>query len=174
MLKNSSKKINFIPKNPKFPSFHSSFPSRNDFLIKVFFTIQMSLGVFMSKISHRNESHKILIFAALTFISLIFRDEISYAKYVALLDKLKDVKKSPFFSTVSTSRETTFERVSRNPSRVLIVEHSHFYFLTDTHSFYSDGLRQIFDNFPRINHKFSEKLFSKFLKFLNSRSVSTY
>jgi hypothetical protein len=39
-------------------------------------------------------------FAALTFISLIFRYEILYAKYVDLLDKLKEVKKSQFFSTV--------------------------------------------------------------------------
>jgi hypothetical protein len=36
----------------------------------------------------------------LTFISLIFRYAISYAKYVDLLDKLKEVKKSQFFSTV--------------------------------------------------------------------------
>jgi hypothetical protein len=32
--------------------------------------------------------------------SLIFRYEILYAKYVELLDKLKEVKKSQFFSTV--------------------------------------------------------------------------
>jgi hypothetical protein len=37
---------------------------------------------------------------ALTFISLIFRYEILYAKYVDLLDKLKKVKNSQFFSTV--------------------------------------------------------------------------
>jgi uncharacterized protein YlbG (UPF0298 family) len=60
----------------------------------------MSLGVFQSKISHGNESRKILLFAALTFISLIFRYEILYAKYVDLLDKLREVKKSEFFSTV--------------------------------------------------------------------------
>jgi hypothetical protein len=45
MLKHSSEKLNFIPKkkrkerqshrNPKFSGYHSSFPSRNDFLIKV-------------------------------------------------------------------------------------------------------------------------------------------
>jgi hypothetical protein len=64
------------------------------------FTIQMSLGVFQNKISHENESHKILIFVALTFISLIFRKEILYAKYVDLLDKLEEFKKSPLFSTV--------------------------------------------------------------------------
>jgi hypothetical protein len=34
------------------------------------------------------------------FISLIFRNEILYAKYVDLLDKLKEVEKSSFFSTV--------------------------------------------------------------------------
>jgi hypothetical protein len=58
------------------------------------FTIQMSLGVIQS---NGNESRKILIFAALTFISRIFRYEILFAKYVNLLDKLKEVKKSPFF-----------------------------------------------------------------------------
>jgi hypothetical protein len=36
----------------------------------------------------------------LTFISLIFRYEILYAKYVDLFDKLKEVKNSQFFSTV--------------------------------------------------------------------------
>jgi hypothetical protein len=45
MLKHSSEKLIFIPKkkrnerqsrrNPKFSGYHSSFPSRNDFLIKV-------------------------------------------------------------------------------------------------------------------------------------------
>jgi hypothetical protein len=58
------------------------------------FTIQMSLGVIQS---NENESRKILIFAALTFISRIFRYKILFAKYVDLLDKLKEVKKSPFF-----------------------------------------------------------------------------
>jgi hypothetical protein len=61
------------------------------------FTIQMSLEVFQS---NGNESRKILLFAVLTFISLISRYEILYAKYVDLLDKLKEVKKSQFFSTV--------------------------------------------------------------------------
>jgi hypothetical protein len=41
-----------------------------------------------------------LLFAALAFISHIFRYENLYAKYVDLLDKLKEVKKSLFFSTV--------------------------------------------------------------------------
>jgi hypothetical protein len=54
----------------------------------------MSLGVFLS---NGNESRKILIFAAITFISLIFWYEVLYAKYVDLLDKPKEVKKSPFF-----------------------------------------------------------------------------
>jgi uncharacterized protein YlbG (UPF0298 family) len=57
----------------------------------------MSLGVFQS---NENESRKILLFVALTFISLIFRYEILYAKNLDLLDKLKKVKKSQFFSTV--------------------------------------------------------------------------
>jgi hypothetical protein len=56
----------------------------------------MSLEVFQSKIFHENESRKILIFAALTFISLIFRYEILHAKY-DLSDKIKEVKKSLFF-----------------------------------------------------------------------------
>jgi uncharacterized protein YlbG (UPF0298 family) len=60
----------------------------------------MSLGVFQS---NGNESRKIFIFAALTFISLIFRYEILYAIYVELLDKLKEVKKSQFFSSVKRS-----------------------------------------------------------------------
>jgi uncharacterized protein YlbG (UPF0298 family) len=54
----------------------------------------MSLGVFQR---NGNDSRKILIFAALTFISLIFRYEFLYVKYLDLLDKLKEVKKSPFF-----------------------------------------------------------------------------
>jgi hypothetical protein len=58
------------------------------------FTIQMSLVVFQS---NGNASRKIWIFAALTFISLIFWHEILYGKYVDLFDKLKEVKKSPFF-----------------------------------------------------------------------------
>jgi hypothetical protein len=57
----------------------------------------MLLGVFQS---NGNESRKIFIFAALAFISVIFRYEILYGKYVDLLDKLKEVKKSQFFSTV--------------------------------------------------------------------------
>jgi hypothetical protein len=50
----------------------------------------MSLGVFQS---NGNESRKVLILAALTFISLIFWYEILYAS----LDKLKEVKKIPIF-----------------------------------------------------------------------------
>jgi hypothetical protein len=110
MLKHSSEKLNFIPKKKRNErqSRRQSKVFRLPFLIsqqKRFFdqssfTIQMSLGVFQSKISHGNESRKILLFAALTFISLIFRYEIFYAKYVDLLDKLKEVKKSQFFSTV--------------------------------------------------------------------------
>jgi hypothetical protein len=61
------------------------------------FTIQMSLGVFQSEISHENESRIISLLTALTFISLIFRYEILHAKYMG---KLKEVKKSQFFSTV--------------------------------------------------------------------------
>jgi uncharacterized protein YlbG (UPF0298 family) len=40
---------------------------------------------------------KILIYPALTFISLMFRYEILYAKYVELSDKLKEIKKCNFF-----------------------------------------------------------------------------
>jgi hypothetical protein len=49
---------------------------------------------------HGNESRKILIFAALTFISHTFRYEILYAKSVDLLYKPKEVKICQFFSTV--------------------------------------------------------------------------
>jgi uncharacterized protein YlbG (UPF0298 family) len=87
---------------PKCSGFNSSFPSRNDFLIKNFFTIQMSLEVFQS---NGNESRKILIFAALTFISLISRYGILYAKYVDLLDKVREVKKNPIFPTVQKCRQ---------------------------------------------------------------------
>jgi hypothetical protein len=106
MLKHSSEKLNFIPKKKRNErlSRRKSKNFRLPFLIsqqkRLFdqnsFTIQMSLGVFMSKISHGNERRKILIFAALTFISLIFLYEILYAKYVDLLDKLKEVKKYSF------------------------------------------------------------------------------
>jgi hypothetical protein len=49
------------------------------------------------------------LFAALTFISLIFRYEILYAKYVDLLDKLKEAKKSQFFSTVKRWEENRWK-----------------------------------------------------------------
>jgi hypothetical protein len=96
MLKHSPKKLNFIPqkKRNERQSRRISKMFRLPFLIsqqkQLFdqssFTIQMSLGVFHSK---GNESR--LIFAALTFISLIFQYEILYAKYVDILDKLKEV-----------------------------------------------------------------------------------
>jgi hypothetical protein len=107
MHKYFSEKLNFIPKKKRneLQSRRKSKTFRLPFLNtqqkRLFdqnsFTIQMSLGVYQS---NRNESRKILIFAALTFISLIFRYEILFAKYVDLLDKLKEVKKSQFFSTV--------------------------------------------------------------------------
>jgi hypothetical protein len=107
MLKHSSEKLIFIPKKKRNErqSRRKSKIFRLPFLFsqqkRLFgqnsFTIQMSLAVFESKISHGNGSHKILIFAALTFISLIFWYEILFAKYVDLLDRLKEVKKSPFF-----------------------------------------------------------------------------
>jgi hypothetical protein len=50
--------------------------------------------------------------AALTFISLIFRYEILYAKYLDLLDKLKEVKKSQYFSTVQLSVKV-FQKTSK-------------------------------------------------------------
>jgi hypothetical protein len=53
------------------------------------FTIQMLLGIFQSKISHGNESRITVIIVALPFISLNFRYEILYAKYVDSLEKLK-------------------------------------------------------------------------------------
>jgi hypothetical protein len=56
MLKHSSKKLNFIPKrseinmevagDPKLSGFHSSFPSRKDFLIKVLLQYRCRLGFF--------------------------------------------------------------------------------------------------------------------------------
>jgi hypothetical protein len=104
MLKHSSEKLNFIPKKKRNErqSRRKSKVFRLPFLIsqqkRLFdqssFTIQMSLGGFQSKISHGSESRKILL---LTFISLIFRYVILYAKYVELLDKLKEVKKIPIF-----------------------------------------------------------------------------
>jgi hypothetical protein len=107
MLKHASEKLNFIPKKKRNErqSRRKSKIFRLPFLIsqqkRLFdqnsFTIQMSLGVFMSNFLHGNESRKTFIFAALTFISLIFRYEILYAKYVNLLDKLKEVKKTQFF-----------------------------------------------------------------------------
>jgi hypothetical protein len=110
ILKHSSEKLNFIPKKMRNErqSRRKSKIFRLPFLIfqqKLLFdpssfTIQMSSAVFQSKISHGNESRKIWLFAALTFISLIFRYEILYAKYVDLLDKLEEVKKSQLFSTV--------------------------------------------------------------------------
>jgi hypothetical protein len=54
----------------------------------------MSLGVFQSKIYHGNESRKIWLFAAMTFISLIFHYEILNAKYV-------EVKNPNFFRLCS-------------------------------------------------------------------------
>jgi hypothetical protein len=107
MLKHSSEKLNFIPKKKRNErqSRRISKMFRLPFLIsqqeRLFdqnsFTIQMSLEVFQS---NGNGSRKILFFAALTYNSLIFRCEILYAKYVDLLDKLKEVKKSQFFLTV--------------------------------------------------------------------------
>jgi hypothetical protein len=83
MLKHSSEKLNFIPKrsemdvkaaeNPKFSGYHSSFPSRNEFLVKV---LPRHLYVVKGFSEHINESRKILLFAALTFISHIFLYEI--------------------------------------------------------------------------------------------------
>jgi hypothetical protein len=74
--------------HPKFFGFHASF------LIEVLLQYRCRWGFFQS---NGKESRKIFIFAALTFISLIFRFEILYAKYVDLLDKLEEVKKSNFF-----------------------------------------------------------------------------
>jgi nucleoside recognition membrane protein YjiH len=65
--------------------------------------------------SNGNESRKILIFAALTFISLIFRYEILYAKYADLLDKLKKVK-YPFFSTLCQSKRVCSSNLSDTAS----------------------------------------------------------
>jgi hypothetical protein len=107
MLKQSSEKLNFIPKKKrierqsrrKFKIFRLPFliSQQKRLFDQNSFTIQMSLGGFQSKISHGNESRKILIFTALTFVSLILRCEILHAKYVDLLDKLKEVKKIPIF-----------------------------------------------------------------------------
>jgi hypothetical protein len=107
VLTHSSEKLNFIPqkKRNERQSRRISKMFRLPFLIsqqkRLFdqnsFTIQMSLEIFQS---NGNESRKLLIFVALTFISLIFRYEFLYAKYVDLLDKLREVKKSLFFSTL--------------------------------------------------------------------------
>jgi hypothetical protein len=104
MLKHSPKNLIFIPqkKRNERQSRRISKMFRLPFLIsqqkQLFdqssFTIQVSLGVFHS---NGNESRLILIFAALTFISLIFQYKILYAKYVDFLDKLKEVKKNPHF-----------------------------------------------------------------------------
>jgi uncharacterized protein YlbG (UPF0298 family) len=112
MLKHSSEKLNFIPKKKRNErqSRRKSKIFRLPFLIyqqkRLFeqssFTIQMSLGVFQS---NGHESRKIFIFTDLTFISLIFRYEVLYAKYVDLLHKLKEVKKVQFFSTMRTFSE---------------------------------------------------------------------
>jgi hypothetical protein len=67
----------------------------------------MSLGIFQSKISHGNESRKILLIVALTFISFIFRYEILYAKYLDLLDNPKEVK-NPFFYCVGFLKNLKF------------------------------------------------------------------
>jgi hypothetical protein len=90
MLKHSLEKLKSIPKkkrsecqsrrkSKKNPASIPHFPRLFD---QNYFTIQMSLGGFKSKISHGSESRKIWIFAALTFISFIFRYEILYAKYI--------------------------------------------------------------------------------------------
>jgi hypothetical protein len=61
------------------------------------FTIQMSLGVFQNKIAHGNESCKILLRRLFRFI---FGMKFYLPNNVDLLDKLKEVKKFQFFSTV--------------------------------------------------------------------------
>jgi hypothetical protein len=92
MLKHSSEKLNSLPKKKakERQSRRKSKVFRLPLLIshqqkRIFdqssFTIQMSLGDFLSKIFHGNESRKILLFAADVF-SLIFRNKILYAKYV--------------------------------------------------------------------------------------------
>jgi hypothetical protein len=115
------------------------------------FIIQMSLGVFQSKISHENKSRKILIFAALTFISLIFRYEIFYAKYVDLLHKLKEVEKSQFFSTVIRPAV----RPSMCPSVLL-------WFHDSDHRFYVSGEFYLKNNFlarPRFEPATAQNTF---------------
>jgi hypothetical protein len=56
------------------------------------FTIQMSLGVFKSKISHRNESRKILIFAAFMFFRLFFGMKFYMPKMLTCNTFIKEVK----------------------------------------------------------------------------------
>jgi hypothetical protein len=94
--KHSSEKLNLIPKKKQNErqSRKNSNNFRLSFLVshqkrlfdQISFTIQMALGIFQRKISHDNESRIICIFAALTFISLIYGYEILYAKNVDLLD----------------------------------------------------------------------------------------
>jgi hypothetical protein len=79
-----------------FPASIPHFPAETTFWSKFFHNTDV-LEVFQSKISHETESRKILLFAALPFISLIFWYEILYAKYVDLLDKLKEFKNLNFF-----------------------------------------------------------------------------
>jgi hypothetical protein len=51
--------------------------------------------------------------------SLIFRYEILYARYVNLLDKLKEVKKFPFFRLWSVyAHNVKFDLSSRNYRRI--------------------------------------------------------
>jgi hypothetical protein len=75
--------------NQNVPASIPHFPAKTTLWSKFFYNTDV-VGVFQS---NGNESRKIFIFAALTFISLIFRYEILYAKYVDLLDKLREVKK---------------------------------------------------------------------------------
>jgi hypothetical protein len=71
--------------NSKFSGYHSSFPVETTFWSKFFHNTDVnSEPNFPWKWKPQN--------FALTFISLIFRYEILYAKYVDLLDKLKEVK----------------------------------------------------------------------------------
>jgi hypothetical protein len=60
------------------------------------FTIQMSLGFFKAKFPMEMKAAKFCFDVYFAY----FRYEILYAKYVDLLDKLKEVKNSQFFSTV--------------------------------------------------------------------------
>jgi hypothetical protein len=92
MLKNSSEKLNFIPKKKQNErkSRRKSKTFRLPFLIsqqkRLFdqnsFTIQMSLGVFQS---NGNESRKILILPALTFTSLIPFIHIHHWDFVSII-----------------------------------------------------------------------------------------